>query len=162
MTLDEAAAVLAKAQAYDRRTVGEADIRAWQEALADVALADALAAVTAHYRDSTDWLMPAHVRARVAQAHAARQQAERDAAHDRFAELQAAQPTPTRSFGTVRELLDSLGVELRPGRPEVFHRAEWVRHARPRQHTAEDTPNPHYQGPPPPGGWPIPTEDDAS
>lgn len=68
MELAEVALVLTKAAAYDRRTVGEADARAWHEVLGDVELVDALAAVARHYRDSTDWLMPAHLR-RLATAH---------------------------------------------------------------------------------------------
>lgn len=62
MNLAEAAAVLAKAAAFDRRTVGEADILAWHDALGDLPAGDCLAAVTEHYRESTEWLMPAHVR----------------------------------------------------------------------------------------------------
>ncbi|WP_213452870.1 hypothetical protein [Rhizomonospora bruguierae] len=61
MNVAEAAAVLAKAAAFDRRTVGDADILAWHEILADVAVDDALAAVAAHYRDTRDWLMPSDV-----------------------------------------------------------------------------------------------------
>lgn len=80
MTPAETAAVLAKAAAYDRRTVGRADVAAWHEALADVDMPDALAAVTAHYRDSTDWLQPAHIRQRVRDARRARQGRDRAAA----------------------------------------------------------------------------------
>jgi len=56
----EAAAVLAKAAAYDHRRVDEADVLAWSEALseAEVSLADAVRAVTLHYTRSRDWLMP--------------------------------------------------------------------------------------------------------
>lgn len=76
MKLAEVALVLAKAAAYDRRTVGEADARAWHEVLADVELVDALQAVAAHYRDSTDWLMPAHLRRLAAQCRDRRQRIE--------------------------------------------------------------------------------------
>lgn len=62
MNRTEVATVLIKVTAFDLRTVGEADVLAWHEVLADVDLADALAAVTRHYRDSTDRIMPAHVR----------------------------------------------------------------------------------------------------
>lgn len=62
MTLSEVTVVLAKAAAYDRRTVGEADAKAWHEVLSDVELVDALAAVARYYRDETEWLMPAHLR----------------------------------------------------------------------------------------------------
>lgn len=68
MSPADAARVLAKAQAYDRRTVGQADVQAWYEALCDLDLNAVLAAVADHYRDSTDWLMPAHVRRLTRQA----------------------------------------------------------------------------------------------
>jgi hypothetical protein len=68
MNLQETAAVLAKAAAYDNRNVGEANVRAWHEALGDLALADCLAAVAQHHRTSTDYLMPAHIRRLVEEA----------------------------------------------------------------------------------------------
>lgn len=63
----EASVMLAKVTAYDRRTVGKADAIAWAEAMtkANVAMNDALQAVTDHFSESTDWLMPAHVIRRV-------------------------------------------------------------------------------------------------
>lgn len=67
MTPSETAKVLAKASAFDQRTIGHADAMAWAEALDDVALADALEAVTRHYRESEHRVMPAHVRRHVEQ-----------------------------------------------------------------------------------------------
>ena len=63
MTPDDARAVLAKAAAFDNRTPSQFAAAAWAEALADTdaPLADALAAVTVHYRESREWLMPVHV-----------------------------------------------------------------------------------------------------
>lgn len=59
MKKSEAATILAKISAYDRRTVGEADIEAWSEALdGQVTVQDALVAVRDHFRESSDWLMP--------------------------------------------------------------------------------------------------------
>jgi hypothetical protein len=62
MNRSETARLLAKAAAFDARTVGIADVAAWQEALADVELVAALDAITEHYRDQTERIMPAHVR----------------------------------------------------------------------------------------------------
>lgn len=62
MTHDDVVDVLAKVAAYDQRTVGQADVLAWHEALSDVDRSAALTAVTRHYRESTDRLMPAHIR----------------------------------------------------------------------------------------------------
>jgi hypothetical protein len=69
VTPSEAAQVLAKAAAFDRRTVGEIDARAWAEVLGHVSLDDALAAVTRHYAGSREWIMPSDVREQVRQIH---------------------------------------------------------------------------------------------
>lgn len=97
MNLTETSALLTFAARYDRRTIGEQDVRAWQEALADVDVEGARDAVVAHYRESTDFLMPAHVRARVKAARQARMvatpdplpAADPDNAEEYFAELRA-------------------------------------------------------------------------
>ena len=65
MTPDETIDLLTLAAAYDRRTVGEGDVGAWHAAVGDLAFGDCRSAVIGHYTDSTDWLMPAHVRQRV-------------------------------------------------------------------------------------------------
>lgn len=57
----EAGQVLLKCSAFDQRTIGEGDIAAWQEVLADAELQDALAAVTAYYRTHTKRIMPADI-----------------------------------------------------------------------------------------------------
>ena len=62
MKPSEVAQVLAKCAAFDARTVGEADVAAWTEALHDVPLDTALAAVPAHYRDHEDRIKPSHIR----------------------------------------------------------------------------------------------------
>jgi hypothetical protein len=72
MTKTETALLLAQVCAFDRRTVGESDVTAWQAALDDIDLTDAQLAVTQHYRESTEWLMVAHVRAGVRRLRAAR------------------------------------------------------------------------------------------
>ncbi len=65
MTLDETVDLLTTAAAYDRRTVGEADAIAWHAAVGDLQFGDSRDAVVAHYTETADWLMPAHVRNRV-------------------------------------------------------------------------------------------------
>lgn len=57
--------LLGFAALYDNRTVGDADILAWLRAIGDLSYADAERAVAAHYGETTDRLMPAHVRGRV-------------------------------------------------------------------------------------------------
>lgn len=122
MNVHEAATVLAKAAAYDRRTVGEADILAWHEALADLDAGGALDAVAAHYRDSTDWLMPAHVRQLVADLQRQRRRAELDAAHNGAID---AAPV-TRTFRRPAELLAALRATLPPGDPAKLRGAHWL------------------------------------
>jgi hypothetical protein len=65
MNRTEAGVLLAVAAAFDSRTIGEADAMAWASALPDVAFDDARDAVIGHYADTTDRIMPAHVKARV-------------------------------------------------------------------------------------------------
>lgn len=63
MTPADAAELLTLAASFDRRTVGEADARAWAAALHAIPLDDdARAAVARHYHDTDKWLTPAHVR----------------------------------------------------------------------------------------------------
>ena len=59
MTPAEVARVLAKASAFDQRTIGEADVAAWHEVVGRYEYADALAAVAGHYAVTRDRLMPA-------------------------------------------------------------------------------------------------------
>lgn len=68
MNTPEAARVLAAAAAYDNRHVTEEAATALAAALPDINLDEALKAVVAHYRESEDWLKPAHIVNRVRQA----------------------------------------------------------------------------------------------
>lgn len=61
MTPEDVIDVLAKAAAFDQRTVGQADILAWHEILHRLERSDALEAVTRHYAESRERLMPADV-----------------------------------------------------------------------------------------------------
>jgi hypothetical protein len=72
MTHDDVVDVLTAAAAFDRRTIGEADVLAWHAAIGDLPAADAMTAVIAHYRESRDWLMPSDVVGRVRAVQAAR------------------------------------------------------------------------------------------
>lgn len=76
MTPAETAKLLAKASAFDQRTVGTADVAAWHEVLADVDFTDALVAVSRHYAEHVERLMPAHVRAHVKTIRAQRRAVE--------------------------------------------------------------------------------------
>ncbi|MGW6913744.1 zinc finger domain-containing protein [Kitasatospora sp. NPDC054939] len=65
MNRSETATLLALAAAFDRRTVGDADVRAWQTVLADIDYEQAQAAVTHHYANTRNWVMPADIREHV-------------------------------------------------------------------------------------------------
>lgn len=62
MKRSEISVLLAACAARDARTVGEADVEAWFEDLGDLDFEDARQAVSQHYRESTDRIMPAHIR----------------------------------------------------------------------------------------------------
>ena len=57
----EAFQLLTLASARDGRTVSQAVARVWAGDLESIALGDAIEAAQTHYRESTDWLLPAHV-----------------------------------------------------------------------------------------------------
>lgn len=65
MTRSEAAELLALAAGIDQRTIGDADVQAWQLVLHDIDLEDALQALTAHYRATNRRVMPADIVQRV-------------------------------------------------------------------------------------------------
>ncbi|MEU8721487.1 zinc finger domain-containing protein [Streptomyces antimycoticus] len=73
MTPADAAELLTLAAAFDRRTVGEADARAWAAALNATPFDDdAREAVARHYAETDRWLTPAHVRQQRAKIRAER------------------------------------------------------------------------------------------
>ena len=72
MTRNEVIDLLTLTASFDRRTAGKTDVAAWQATVGDLAWDDARAAVIDHYRESTEWLMPAHIRQRVAAMRQAR------------------------------------------------------------------------------------------
>lgn len=72
MNLTETATLLTMCAAYDRRTIGEADVHAWQAVLDDVTFPDARDAVVEHYKRTRDWIMPADVRTIAKKARADR------------------------------------------------------------------------------------------
>lgn len=72
MTPAEAAELLTIAAAFDRRTISEPDAIAWAKALTGLNQRDCAAAIAAHFAESNDYLMPAHVRAGVKRIRDAR------------------------------------------------------------------------------------------
>lgn len=140
--------ILAKAAAYDRRTVGKADTLAWHEALSDLDLDACLDAVAAHYRQSTEWLMPAHVRRLVDEARRkAAITAEANAAYERSKVLElTAVAHPGQRSPEVEEAIAQVRAILPPGHPLAFRRPEWVESDRRRRSNVDDDPNPLFAG----------------
>lgn len=65
MTPEEVAALLKQIAARDNRRTGPETIAAWLEDLDGLDFDDCREAVRRHFRESTDWLMPAHIRRHV-------------------------------------------------------------------------------------------------
>lgn len=78
MTPAEAAELLTIASGYDSRTYEALQAAAWSTALHGLDLEDCRQAVHQHYRNSTDWLMPATIRLLVRNMVRDRQEAFRD------------------------------------------------------------------------------------
>jgi hypothetical protein len=57
----EVVKVVARIQAGDNRTVDEVTVAHWTEMIGHLRFEDALEAVVTHFRESTAYLMPAHV-----------------------------------------------------------------------------------------------------
>lgn len=154
MKLSETAVALALVQSFDRRTVGEQDVIAWQSILGDIALEDAQEAIRRHYAASADWMMPAHIRRLVGEIEMERQRASR-----RWAPGQAgvraeeALPEVSGPIGpqelseSVRELLSRLRTMLPEGSREDLmpRRAAWEREHKAFLRTQSSEPNPLYK-----------------
>jgi hypothetical protein len=82
MTPAEVARLLAKAAAFDQRTVGDADVMAWHEAVADLDPALAMRAVTRWYQRNEQRITVAALRTVCNGLRGEDRQARRDAAHD--------------------------------------------------------------------------------
>jgi hypothetical protein len=90
MTKTETAALLTLVAAFDRRTIGEADVEAWHLIVADLEPNDCMEAVRSHYMTETRWLMPADVRTFAKNAERRREGQRRIA--EREAEIAAENP----------------------------------------------------------------------
>lgn len=73
MNQTEAVLAWAKCQVFDnRKEASRETAMAWAEAMPDVSLQEALDAITAHYAEGSDWLMPSHIVTRSRTARKAR------------------------------------------------------------------------------------------
>jgi hypothetical protein len=61
MNRSEVALLLGAIAVRDHRTIGAEDVHAWYADIGDLGLDECRTAVSRHFRESTEWLMPAHV-----------------------------------------------------------------------------------------------------
>jgi len=157
VNITETSQALALAQAFDNRTVGEINVRAWHAVLGDLDAADVMDAIRRHYDQSTEWLMPAHVRRLVEAIGQERAKAGRRwaagqagvAPEDATPELPPGEATIGIS-PDVQRLLDELRQKLTDGdRAKLFPRQMyWEREQRAFVRVRDGEPNPMYR----PGG----------
>ena len=140
--------------AFDNRRFDDATVLAWQPIFAEFTFDDCRTAVTRHFAESSEYLMPAHVKAGAREVVRERRRAKREA--NEAEELRALEADPTRRdrSDAVRGLIAELRDRLPDGDPDKLLRSEWIEIDRRRQRELE--PNPYYVGPPPPDGHPLP------
>ena len=63
MNIEDTNQLLIRIQVIDNRQIGDSTVLAWHELVEDLELAPALEAVRLHFRESREYLTPAHVRA---------------------------------------------------------------------------------------------------
>lgn len=156
MNILETSSALALAQAYDNRTVGEANVRAWHLILADLAAADVMEAIRRHYAADSAWIMPAHIVRLAGEIGQERAKAARQWAPGQHGvPKEEALPEITRGERLTAddispEVVTLLG-QLRSALPDVdrgrlFPRqAAWDREQRAFQRSQGGEANPHYR-----------------
>lgn len=156
MNLSQTARLLSTVASFNNRTVGETDVVAWQSVLSDVDLADAERAVRDHYAESTEWIMPAHVRRAVRDMVSQRDMAERATpwAAGQYGVLKAdampevAGPVDENALTpSVRALLDATRAMLPEGSREALmpRRVAWEKEFAAQERQKNAVPNRHYR-----------------
>lgn len=154
MNLSETARLLSAMSSFDRRTIGDTDVAAWQAVLPDAAFDDCLEAVKRHYAENTEWMMPAHVRRLVRDIVGERQISPWAPGQYGTPREQAVPEVPTGGRMALSDLpaaVADLVAQVRAGLPEgsremlkpreVYWEHEHAMYRR--QQNAE--PNPHYR-----------------
>ena len=100
MNRNEVVDLLTAASAYDRRTIGEGDVRAWSEAAnrAGWTFEKALDALHDHFASTSKWLMPGHITERL------RLQSRQPAPADQVLALETAPASPERRAALMAEI----------------------------------------------------------
>lgn len=162
------AAVLGLIAARDRRTIGETDIRAWHQDIGDLDFDVACEAVSVHFRESTEYLMPAHLRRIAAGIIRERRRQLREAEEQRAIEQYAAAAGPlTDRSAEIQAFVGRVRSVLPDGDREALmpRQVAWEREHRAYQRQQEAVPNPAFDPSmgsipewnaaktPPPGAW---------
>jgi len=146
MNLAETHDLLTFIAVYDNRRFDDATVVAWQTILTDLTDTDCRTAVMGHFAESTEYLMPAHIRRGALQAERDRRRILREAHEADQKAIEAADPSRRDRSEDVRALIAQLRAQLPPGDPDSLRYASkhWrqVRESRERQERAE--PNPHF------------------
>lgn len=157
MNIGETTQALALAQAFDNRTVGEMNIRAWHAVIGDCDYRDVVQAIQEHYGSTTDWVMPAHILGRVAVMKQKRAAAERDTGWapgqagipraEALPEIAGPIVTAEGLSPQVRALLDSVRAMLPEGSREHLmpRTVAWEREQKAFLRTRDGEPNPLYK-----------------
>lgn len=154
MNLFETAQMLAHMQAYDQRTVGEADVIAWQALLVDAPFEDCQEAIRRHYAEETDRVMPAHVRRLVRDIAREREVSPWAAGQYGVPRDEAVPEVPTGERlalsdlpAAVADLVARVRADLPEGSRDVLYprRAAWEREHRAYLRSKGGEPNPLYR-----------------
>lgn len=156
MNKSETARALALMQAFDQRTVGDADVIAWHGVLADAAFPDVTEAIKDHYAENTDRIMPAHVRRAVRNMVSQREMAKTATpwAPGQYGVLKAdampevAGPIDENALTpSVRALLEATRAMLPEGSREALmpRRVAWEKEFAAQERQKNAVPNPHYR-----------------
>jgi hypothetical protein len=156
VNLSETADLLTAMSAFDRRTIGDGDVIAWQAVLSDASFGDCLEAVKRYYAENTEWMMPAHVRRLVRDIVSEREMAARATG---WAPGQAGVPRdqemPQVTSGPIaevtqrlaQELIDQMRRKLPQGSREALmpRRVHWEKEHAAYRRQQDAQPNPHYR-----------------
>jgi len=156
MNIMQTSNALALAQAFDNRTVGEANVRAWHAILSELDADDVMEAIRRHYLAESAWIMPAHIVRLVGEIRREREKAARKWAPGQYG-VPKDDPLPEIEHGArltaddvSPEVLDLL-MQLRATLPDVgrevlFPRqVAWEREQRAYRAADGGEPNPHYR-----------------
>lgn len=146
MNLTETDRLLTIVSNVDNRKVDDATVLIWHEIIGSLPFADCVTAVTRHFAESSEYLMPVHIVRGAKEVDRERRRDAREARETELAAIEAADPTRRDRSDAVRALIAELREKLPDGDPDKlrYGAGHWrqVREARERQENAE--PNPHY------------------